>query len=107
VYAHRFTVFAPAARACTPERRRAVEGVVAAAAPAHTLWHVEWVEPRFRVGVQSMIGLDSVVGRYPRGVTLGGGAAPEGGTRLGPASVLGGGPPETPPRTRIGTTARL
>ncbi|HEX2094968.1 MAG TPA: phage tail protein [Longimicrobiaceae bacterium] len=100
VYAHRFTVFVPAARACTPERRRALEGVVGAAAPAHTRWHVEYVEPRFRIGFQSMIGLDSVVGQYPRGVTLGG-------TSLGPASVLGAGPPDAPPRPRIGSTSRL
>jgi phage tail-like protein len=109
VYAHRFTVFAPAARACTPERRQALRGVIAAAAPAHTQWNLELVEPRFRIGVQAAIGLDSVVGRYPSGVTLGGTVAgePLPGTSLGGASVLPTGPADAARRPRIGTTAHL
>jgi phage tail-like protein len=70
VYAHRFSVFVPArVRACDPERR-AFERLLARETPAHAAYDIQYVEPRFRVGVQAMIGLDSVVARTPRGVTL-------------------------------------
>ena len=70
VYAHRFSVFVPArVRSCDGERR-AFERLLARETPAHTACDIRYVEPRFRVGVQAMIGLDSVVARTPRGVTL-------------------------------------
>ncbi len=103
VYAHRFTVFVPASAGKTPERRRALERLIARERPAHTQANVMYVEPRFRIGYQSMIGLDSVVASVPtEGVTLGE-------TPIGPASVLGGG--ETTAQlvdsSRIGTTTVL
>lgn len=107
VYAHRFTVFVPAARAPTADRRLALERVIGAAAPAHTKWHVEYVEPRFRIGIQSAIGLDAVIGRRPRPFALadpadaGSVAAP-----LGTGTVLGG-VRKGASRARIGSTARL
>jgi phage tail-like protein len=101
VYAHRFTVFVPASAGKTPERRRALERVIARERPAHTEAHVEYVEARFRIGFQSMIGLDSVVARLPdEGVSLGE-------TPLGPASVLVGDPAPLVDASRIGTTAVL
>ena len=69
VYAHKFSVFVPACYGRS-EQRRALENLLGAESPAHTLYRLEFVEPRFRIGFQSMIGLDSVVGRYPRHVTL-------------------------------------
>ncbi|HVG44194.1 MAG TPA: phage tail protein [Longimicrobium sp.] len=98
VYAHRFSVFVPAARVRGADQRRALERLIAGETPAHAQGSVEYVEPRFRIGVQSSIGLDAVVGRYPRGVELDA-------TRLGPASVLEGGPAAGGPR--IGASARL
>ncbi len=101
VYAHRFTVFVPASAGATPERRRALERLIARERPAHTEAHVEYVEARFRIGFQSMIGLDAVVASVPHdGVTLGD-------SSLGPASVLGGTPAPVVDSSRIGTTAVL
>jgi phage tail-like protein len=100
VYAHKFSVFVPAAWASTAERRRSVEQLVAWASPAHTQAQVEYVEPRLRIGVQASIGLNTVVARLPRGVTLGQ-------TELGPASVLDGDDRRTIDRSAVGTTAIL
>ena len=107
VYAHKFTVFVPARYRCSDQQRKALENLLKAESPAHTLYHIEYVEPRFRIGFQSMIGFDSVIGRLPQGVTLNE-------TLLGPASVLGppphkqGGPSlEVGKEARIGTTTIL
>lgn len=101
VYAHRFSVFVPGAYQRSPQHRRALENLIQAGKPAHTQAHLIYVEPRFRIGFQSMIGLDSVVGCYPEGVTLGdsslGQASVLGGKRAGPGARIDEG-------TRIGTT---
>lgn len=95
VYAHRFSVFVPArVRASEPERR-ALEQLLAREAPAHTLYELRYVEPRFRVGVQATIGLDSVVARTPKDVYLGENA-------LGQGSVL-----SAPPARRGGAKLRV
>ncbi|HEY3127851.1 MAG TPA: phage tail protein [Acidobacteriota bacterium] len=106
VYAHKFTVFVPSFYRCEESRRKGLENLLKAESPAHTLHHVQYVEPRFRIGFQSMIGLDSVIGRLPQGVTLDG-------TPLGRASVLTapphdqGGPSLQVGESRIGTTTNL
>jgi phage tail-like protein len=103
VYAHRFSVFVPASAGRTPERRRALERLIAREQPAHTHGTIEYVEPRFRIGFQSMIGLDSVVACLPRApVTLGE-------TTLGSVSHLGGSQKtrQVLDTSRIGTTAVL
>lgn len=64
-YAHRATAFLPAGRAPTEGARRAVRMLVELERPAHVQLDIRWVEPRMRVGVQSMIGYDAVVGGYP------------------------------------------
>ncbi|MCC7052823.1 MAG: hypothetical protein IT355_06110 [Gemmatimonadaceae bacterium] len=102
VYASTFTVFVPASLACDATARRGLEALLRDESPAHTRWHLEYVAPRFRVGVQSMIGYDSVVGRYPApGVTVDQ-------STLGRSTILGGPPgdPVTPP-LRVGTSARI
>lgn len=72
VYASKFTVFVPACIQESPRRKKGLENLLAAESPAHTQWHIEYVAPRFRIGVQSMVGYDAVVGRYPKeAVTLG------------------------------------
>jgi hypothetical protein len=83
VYAHRFSVFVPASVGRSDAARKGLENLLNAESPAHTIHTIEYVEPRFRVGIQSMIGLDSVIGRYPEGVTLNA-------TQLGSNSVLSG-----------------
>jgi len=84
VYAHKVTVFAPASCAYTPTAKRGLERLVRAERPAHVAYQIVYVEPRFRIGVQSMIGFDTAVGRYPGANTKLGEA------RLGRATMLGG-----------------
>jgi phage tail-like protein len=103
VTAHRLSVFVPAACARTPGLARALAQFIEAEKPAHVDAQLVLVEPRFRVGVQAMLGLDAVIGVRTAPVTLDS-------ARLGRATVLagpGGGPPQ-PPRhagaTRIGMT---
>jgi hypothetical protein len=107
VYAHRFTVFVPACHGKTEAERRSLESMVQRESPAHTSFDVRYVEPHFRIGVQSMIGLDSVIGKYPEGLALDE-------TLLGASSVLGaplhkrGGPSfEIGTGSRIGSTTQL
>jgi phage tail-like protein len=106
-YAHKFSVFVPAACGKSPLQKRSLMNLLNSEKPAHTQYQLEFVEPRFRIGFQSMIGLDSVVGRYPEGVTLntsqlGSGtlltSAPN--TRAGPSFSVGR-------QARIGATTRL
>lgn len=102
VYASTFTVFVPANLACDTAARRGLEALLREESPAHARWHLEFVHPRFRIGVQSMIGYDSVVGRYPEpNVTVNQ-------TTLGRSTVLGGpvGDSTTPP-LRVGISARI
>ncbi|MEP6859873.1 MAG: hypothetical protein ABJE66_04595 [Deltaproteobacteria bacterium] len=84
LYAHKVTVFAPASCAYTPTAKRGLERLVRAERPAHVAYQIVYVEPRFRIGVQSMIGFDTAVGRYPGANTKLGEA------RLGRATMLGG-----------------
>jgi len=64
-------VFAPAGRCRTPEARAVLCRAVEWFAPAHTEATVEFVAARFRVGIQATIGVDTAIGHYPPGVTLG------------------------------------
>ena len=100
VYAHCFTVFVPARVGQTPGGRRSLARFVTQESPAHTHGTIAYVEPRFRIGFQSMIGLDSVVARLPRGVTLGQ-------TAVGPASVLHGNTEARIGTWHLSTSARL
>jgi hypothetical protein len=101
-YASTFTVFVPACVAKDATARKGLENLLRDESPAHTRWHLELVEPRFRIGVQSMIGYDSVVGRYPKpDVTLDT-------TTLGRSTILGGAADETHgPSMRVGRTSRV
>jgi phage tail-like protein len=82
-YAHKYTVFLPASAGLREQQRKVVQRLLQFATPAHTAGTVEYVEPRFRIGVQSSLGLDSVVARVPAGLVLGE-------TPLGRATVLTG-----------------
>lgn len=95
-YAHKFTVFVPARLGGSPAQRASLDRFIAQQKPAHTVHQVSYVSPRFRVGVQSMIGYDAVVARYPSGVVLGCNSDNPG---LGRATVLDSG--ELPADTRI------
>jgi phage tail-like protein len=101
VYAHKFSVFVPARYARSERERRALQNLIRLEMPAHTQMQLEFVEPRFRIGFQATIGLNTVVGCYPEGVTLNE-------TPLGGASVLGAPPNQGGgPSFAIGKVARL
>ena len=107
VYAYKFSVFVPASFRASDTDRKALENILRNGRPAGILAQLEYVEPRFRIGFQSMIGFDSVVGRYPAGVTLND-------MQLGRATVLtapphkqGGPSLAIGEQARIGTTTRL
>lgn len=107
VYAHKFSAFVPACFGKSDSLRRGLENLINAERPAHTQHQLIFVEPRFRIGFQSMIGLDSVVGRYPsEGITLNQ-------TSLGNASLLSaapnrqGGPSFEVSQSRVGTSTKL
>jgi phage tail-like protein len=103
VYAHRFSVFVPARVKRIEWKRRGLERLLAQEAPAHARWQIEYVEPRFRVGVQAMVGLDSVIARVPPGVRLNA-------NQLGRGSVLPphpGRPPVAGIDARVGENMRL
>lgn len=103
-YANRYTVFVPACFGRSEAARKALENLLRGESPAPARWNIEYVEPRFRIGVQSMIGFDAVVGDLPAGVTLGTAALGTGtlltGTAPAPAIRIG-------QRGRIGTGARI
>jgi phage tail-like protein len=111
VYANRFTVFVPEKYGQDQGQRRALMNLLRTESPAHTQYQVKYVAPRFRIGFQSMIGLDSVVGKYPAGVRLN--DAQPVAAQLGKNTVLDaapraqGGPTMVTGETRIGNTTRL
>jgi phage tail-like protein len=58
---HRFSVQVYAAEIDSPARLSAVQRIVEAERPAHTVSHVCVIQPSMRVGFQSRIGVDSIV----------------------------------------------
>lgn len=83
IYAHRMSIFVPAACVRSPPLAAALARLVASERPAHVQADIIKVEPRFRVGVQAMLGLDAVIGKRAQPVTLDT-------ATLGRATVLGG-----------------
>jgi hypothetical protein len=96
--AHIFSVFLPAGSARKPVARQRIEALIRAEAPAHTKPVVHWVEPNMRLGLQSTLGFDSVIGmRHPPPITLDA-------AKLGRATVLRrDGPPSVGVKLERGT----
>lgn len=65
VFAHRFRIFVPSCWIQTDMDERTFRRAADAVKPAHTAYDLHLVEPRFRVGVQSTIGMDTIVGKLP------------------------------------------
>ena len=86
-YAHRFTVYVYLDERCDAELMlKVVDRIIEANKPAHTAHQLEAIYPAARVGLQSRVGLDLVLGAASApGTRLG---APAGGV-LGHDSVLG------------------
>src|SRR5262249_28331302 len=87
--AHRFRVYVPASRLPTADDESALRRVIAAEAPAGTHADVCIVRPRLRVGGQSSVGLDTIIGDAPHG-------------RLACAEPSAGDRPALPPAARLG-----
>jgi phage tail-like protein len=79
-----------------------IRAVLDSEKPAHTLYKLCIIEPLFRVGFQSRLGIDTVVGGPPRSLALGSGQALGVNTALAGAAVnrLGD-------ETRLGISMRL
>jgi phage tail-like protein len=103
--AHRFSVLVYAADASTEEAQRGVRAAVDELKPAHTEAHVCFIAPNLRVGMQSRIGIDSIVAGEPAPTTLGEGRALDRGARLASDPVGAAGAVER--RARIGVDTRL
>lgn len=94
-FAHRFYVAVPDAVAKGSEARDTLQRLVDRFRPAHTTWSLITIGAGVRVGCQSMIGVDTLVGTYP--------SEPLGDMALGQSAQL---MTEHSNTTRIGT-ARL
>lgn len=108
VYAHKFSVFVPACYGHSQRLRKGLENLLEAGKPAHTTYQLEYVEPRFRIGVQSMLGFDAVIGRYPdEPVTLDETKLGEPATLSPSMSEQGSSTLEVGEKARVGTTTKL
>jgi len=61
-HAHSFRVYVPAALVRTADDEALVRRAIEAQKPAHTMYELVLFEPRLRIGEQSTVGLDTVIG---------------------------------------------
>jgi phage tail-like protein len=94
--AYQFSVQVLRGQLNCPDVIARVRAVLDREKPAHTAYHLCVVEPRMRVGFQSRVGIDSVVGGGGRSLSLGSGQV------LGEGTPLGG-----PTESRLGAGTRL
>lgn len=100
VYAHQFSLYIILPGA-DEAQVRTLERIVELSKPAHSQGNIVLVEPRLRIGRQSIVGVNTVVGCYPAGVTTGE-------SRLGEGTLLSPSADEAlPPRARVGKSTRL
>jgi phage tail-like protein len=64
-FAHRFRVYVPAAWVHTAEQESFLRRAIEAEMPAHLRYDLCLVEAGFRVGIQSTVGFDTIVGDLP------------------------------------------
>lgn len=113
-HAHQFQVFVPSAWVQSRRDELRLRGAIREESPAHSCFEVCLVEPRLRVGVQSTVGLDTIVGGRPttRLQPVDQSETPHGRpprARLGYDTVLAGGSRDRPIGTgvRVGIDTRL
>jgi phage tail-like protein len=63
--AHRFRVSFPASWLRSADNEIMLRRAIDSEKPAHTAYDLNLVEPRFRVGAQSTIGIDTIIGELP------------------------------------------
>jgi phage tail-like protein len=81
-FAHHFTIFVPNQAVEDATDLLTLQRLIDAQKPAHTAYQVRVVEPGVRIGCQSSIGIDMLIGSYP--------AAPLGEMNLAQSSQLKG-----------------
>jgi phage tail-like protein len=99
VQAHKFSVYVRAGLVRAELLERMLRYLVEQEKPGHTQFDVVKVEPRFRVGRQSTIGIDTHLGAYPRTVL-------NRCSTLGYDTLLGCGPAPGASRTAVQVGAR-
>jgi phage tail-like protein len=65
-FSHRFRVFVPSSWIGTADDEEMVHRALREEKPAHTSYELCLVEPRFRVGLQSTVGVDTILGAWPK-----------------------------------------
>jgi len=100
--AYRFMVNVYRGQVMCADTLARIRSVLDAEKPAHTLYQLCIIEPRFRVGFQARVGIDTVVAGPPRSLALGSEQM------LGEESVLAGAPvSRLGAESRLGVTTRL
>lgn len=100
--AFQFTVWVYRSQVMRPDAMARIRALVDQEKPLHTSYQVCVIDPLFRVGFQSRLGIDTLVGGPPRSLALGTGQA------LGPDAALAGPPPSLlGAESRLGVTTRL
>lgn len=100
-YAHKFSIIIPSSFCDGNSKERAIRNIIDVEKPAHVDYRVCNVGPRFRVGMQSTIGVDTYVGIYPE-IVLGLRST------LGADSILRESPEEKGrPTLRVGSKSRI
>jgi phage tail-like protein len=101
-YAYQFRVQAYRSQAGSPEALARIRSILDSEKPAHTTYQLCVIEPAFRIGFQSSVGIDTVVDGPPRELMLGTDQVLGVGTALGgtPANRVG-------EETRLGVSTRL
>jgi phage tail-like protein len=65
-FSHRFRVFVPSSWIGTADDEEMVHRAIREEKPAHTSYELCLVEPRFRIGLQSTVGVDTILGAWPK-----------------------------------------
>jgi hypothetical protein len=94
--AHLFTILVPAGALPGQAQREMLQQIIEAEKPAHTDYHLCFVEPRMRVGFQARLGVDSIVAQTRPPMELSE-------SLLGLDTYL----EENEPASRVGQSARL
>ena len=90
---HHFTILLPDKVAQTDDELATLRHLIDAQKPAHTRYRLRLVRPGFRIGCQSTVGADALIGPYPQ--------APLGEMMLAHSSQLADGAPPVPRLNRF------
>ena len=81
-HANQFLVLVPRWPGAGDGEEQTLRQIIELSKPAHTIAQLQWAEARFRIGTQSLVGVDTVIAKYPVGII-------EGRGKLGYDTVVG------------------